>query len=114
MVRSTDLYRTRGYPAKRPPLRAPRKLSAAPEAMASLMTPAMVAAKPSLTAELRGRAASKACAPVSKRVVAKAQAGEEVSRRGVLSLAAVRPRAPRRLRRRADRAARRGVPARSG
>ena len=62
--------------------------------MASLMTPAMLAAKPALAAELRGKAAGKACTPVSKRVVvAKAQAGEEVSRRGVLSLAAVRARA---------------------
>lgn len=60
----------------------------------SLMTPAMLAAKPALAAELRSRAAGKAAAPVSKRVVAKAQAaGEEVSRRGVLSLAAVRARA---------------------
>ena len=57
------------------------------------MTPAMLAAKPALAAELRGRGAGKAAAPVSKRVVDKAQAGEEVSRRGVLSLAAVRARA---------------------
>ena len=59
--------------------------------MASLMTPAMLA-KPRV-AELRRAAGKAAAAPVSKRVVAKAQAGEEVSRRGVLSLAAVRARA---------------------